>query len=187
MNPSRIQLLKALRLYGKQKDIPNISPESEEILRDLLKKKRPKYVLEIGSANGISSIVIADCLEQWKGELWTCDRSEPTFLQAQENFQKANLHNIHSFFGVAPHILQKMPQETFDFIFLDAEKKRTLSFFEAIIPRLSKSGSVLLDDAGQFPEKMQSFFDFLEREKSTWKWHNIPAEEGDHMMLIQRR
>ena len=152
-----------------------------------MEKKCPKHVLEIGSANGISSIVIADCLEKWEGELWTCDRSKPTFQQAQENFTKAELSNIHAFFGIAPDILQEMPQKTFDFVFLDAEKKRTLSFFKAIIPRLSRIGCVLLDDAGLFPKKMQSFFDFLEKEKSIWKWQDIPAEKGDKMMLIQRR
>jgi predicted O-methyltransferase YrrM len=56
------EFLTQLRASCTARRIPLISPESEEILRKFLEERKPKICLEIGSAVGYSSIVIASTI-----------------------------------------------------------------------------------------------------------------------------
>jgi predicted O-methyltransferase YrrM len=60
----RQQFLKRLKIHGKENDIPNISPENATFLRKLIRKNNTSHLLEIGSANGYSTIQFADELEK---------------------------------------------------------------------------------------------------------------------------
>jgi predicted O-methyltransferase YrrM len=60
----RQEFLRKLKTYGEENDIPNISPENAIFLRKLIKKNNTKHLLEIGSANGYSTIQFADELEK---------------------------------------------------------------------------------------------------------------------------
>jgi predicted O-methyltransferase YrrM len=55
--------LRELKTYGEQNNIPNISPENAVFLRQLIRENNTKHLLEIGSANGYSTIHFADELE----------------------------------------------------------------------------------------------------------------------------
>lgn len=61
----REEFLKDLKTYGLKNNIPNISLENAQFLREILKKKQVKNILEIGSANGYSTIHFASELEKW--------------------------------------------------------------------------------------------------------------------------
>lgn len=59
------EFLTQLRASCEARHIPLISPESELHIRKLLQKHQPKTCLEIGSAVGYSSIVIASMIAEW--------------------------------------------------------------------------------------------------------------------------
>jgi predicted O-methyltransferase YrrM len=52
----REELVKKLRQYGLENEVPNITDANAKFLRDLIKIKRVKNMLEIGTANGFSAI-----------------------------------------------------------------------------------------------------------------------------------
>jgi predicted O-methyltransferase YrrM len=60
----RQEFLKTLKKYGEENDIPNVSPENAIFLRKLIKENNTQHLLEIGSANGYSTIQFADELEK---------------------------------------------------------------------------------------------------------------------------
>lgn len=60
----RLDFLRALKVYGIENNIPNFSEENARYLRDLIQKIGAKNILEIGTANGYSSIHFADEMEK---------------------------------------------------------------------------------------------------------------------------
>ncbi len=53
------EILKELKSYGIKNTIPNISEENAKFLRKILKQHEIKHVLEIGTANGYSTLHFA--------------------------------------------------------------------------------------------------------------------------------
>lgn len=85
-------------------------------------------------------------------------------------------------FGNALVELPKFEEVSFDMIFIDGQKKRTLDFFELSYPLLKDGGFFIIDDVIKFSEKMSSFYEFL-REKQIA--HSIlKIDEDDGVMLI---
>lgn len=56
--------LKQLKQYGEKNNIPNISEKNAEFLKSLIQEKNCKNILEIGTANGYSSIQFASLLQK---------------------------------------------------------------------------------------------------------------------------
>src|SRR6185295_17969714 len=106
--PELQNFLKNLARYGKTKNIPNISEQTGEILQFLIHISRAKKILEIGCANGFSTIFLADA--------------------AQKNITAAGLSAFVEFRCGDGMKIVRSP-EKFDCIFIDAEKKRTHEFF----------------------------------------------------------
>jgi len=61
---NREEFLKDLKTYGEENDIPNISLKNARFLRKLLIENNVQSLLEIGSANGYSTINFALELEK---------------------------------------------------------------------------------------------------------------------------
>ena len=75
--------------FAKAKKVPILNWNAAELLEILISAQRPKRVLEIGTAIGYSSIIIARKLKK-KGKLDTIEKSEDNINLALENFQKAD-------------------------------------------------------------------------------------------------
>jgi len=159
---SRESFLHKLKSFGEQEQIPNISWTAVNLLRFLLSKTKPKRVLEMGCANGFSSIVIADMLEQWNGKLLTGDVSLPSLKSAISNAHACGIQNIEFRFG---NILETVDTSDafFDCIFIDAQKSWTHSFFSFAKTLLSPSGIIIVDDTQKFPDKMKSIHNLVHK------------------------
>lgn len=86
--------LAELKKYGQQNDIPNISKENAMFLRDLIQKQNVQQLLEIGSANGYSTINFAIELEKTGGKITSIEFSQRAYEQAGDNFQEAGVSDI---------------------------------------------------------------------------------------------
>jgi predicted O-methyltransferase YrrM len=54
--------LKRLKEIGIEHEIPNITEENAEFLKELIREKNPKHILEIGTANGYSTLHFASVM-----------------------------------------------------------------------------------------------------------------------------
>ena len=98
-----------------------------------------KNLLEIGTANGFSTIHLCLALRENGGHLTSIDYSLPSYNEAVENIQKTEMDDIATLiFGNALVELPKLPTESFDMIFIDGQKKRTIDFFQLAYPLLKK-------------------------------------------------
>ncbi|MCL6524213.1 MAG: class I SAM-dependent methyltransferase [Thermoflavifilum sp.] len=106
---------------------------------------KPKYVLEIGTFTGYSAICLATGLQPG-GYLITIDRDERLHTQCKAFFQQAGLAEvIRPITGDALYILQDLDQ-TFDLVFIDADKENYITYYETILPRVATGGWILADN-----------------------------------------
>jgi predicted O-methyltransferase YrrM len=154
-----LDFLKDLKQYGIENDIPNVSERRGRLLNMLVKISKAKNVLEIGCANGYSTIWLADAVHQNGGKVVTIDFSKPSLQSAKDNMTKAGLLEVVDFyFGDALEIIPTITTpKKFDFIFVDGEKRSYWDFWGAIQNRLSTNAIVVFDNIFLFPDKTESF------------------------------
>ena len=137
-------LLKELEDYAHKNNVPIIHKEVAEMIKVLLKLKKPKKILEVGCAIGYSSIFFSSSLNN-DVQITTVERNEDMIKLAKENIKKAGLlDKITILEGDAEEILKNIEGE-FDLIFLDAAKGQYKLFYDMIIDNL-KSGGLLISD-----------------------------------------
>lgn len=179
------QFLSQLRDYCSNRGIPLISPETEALLCHTLQKTKPKHCLEIGSAVGYSSLVIANTIAEWGGELVSFEVSHPDFLEAQENIRKAHSSNIklHHLDITKSENLDWVLPDKYDFAFIDAQKSQYGIYLEKIKWYLSPQNTILLDDVIKYQKKVQPLYELLKAKQIPYEL--IPTEKGDGVMLLK--
>ena len=64
MNTELTNYLSSLKSKSLERKVPNISPEMGRYLHDMIRALTPNRVLEIGTANGYSTLWIASALRE---------------------------------------------------------------------------------------------------------------------------
>ena len=114
-------------------------------LKMLSSMLHPKSILEIGTFTGYSSICLAQGLSA-DGHLYTIDINEELEDIINKYVEKAGLTGKISFLkGNALDIIPKLYQQ-FDLIFIDADKRNYIKYYQLILPKLSDNGVILVDN-----------------------------------------
>lgn len=175
--------MEKLKKHGLANKIPNISPEVGRFLNFLVKFSGSQNGLEIGCANGYSTIWLAEALAKNKGKLISLDFSAPSINEAKQNLEKIGLAETVDFkFGDALKIIPQLDQK-FDFIFLDAEKGKYHLFWELIKTKIHAQSIIAVDDVIKFAEKTKAFTEKIQQEKD-FDYQILPLDEDDGIMLI---
>lgn len=157
-------LLRDLELYAEENSVPIIHKEVADLLRVILKLKRPKKILELGCAIGYSSLFFADVLDG-DVEIVTTERNPIMFERAQDNIKKAGMEDrIKILVGDAEETLKDL-EGTFDMIFIDAAKGHYKMFFDMLIGKLNHGGIVISDNI--LYKGMIASDDYVVRRKKT--------------------
>jgi caffeoyl-CoA O-methyltransferase len=105
----------------------------------------PENILEIGTFMGYSALCLAKGLLP-KGHLHTLELRKEDAEIAKNFFAKSSQSNqiiLHE--GNALDIIPKLSQ-TWDLIFIDADKTNYINYYELTLPRLRKGGVILADN-----------------------------------------
>lgn len=157
-------LLRDLELYAEENSVPIIHKEVADLLRVILKLKRPKKILELGCAIGYSSLFFADVLDG-DVEIVTTERNPIMLERAQDNIKKAGMEDrIKILVGDAEETLKDL-EGTFDMIFIDAAKGHYKIFFDMLIGKLNHGGIVISDNI--LYKGMIASDDYVVRRKKT--------------------
>jgi predicted O-methyltransferase YrrM len=143
--PSVLSDIQALLV---DEDLPEmqISKLQAKCLHFLVKLLKPKKILEIGTYVGYSSIAMASALPK-EGKLLTVEFCQAHVDRAKRFWQIAELTDkIESIVGDGMTVINTAPNEAFDMIFVDAEKRRYISYLKSVIPKLSPSGLLIFDN-----------------------------------------
>jgi predicted O-methyltransferase YrrM len=106
---------------------------------------RPRRILEIGTFTGYSALALASGLTE-DGLLHTIELRETEANRAQAFFNESPLANkiiLHT--GNALTILPGL-KESWDLVFIDADKPGYIEYFNLVLPKLRKNGFILADN-----------------------------------------
>ena len=154
-------------LEKTQREFWNIPRETGILLNTFIKMMGAKSVLEIGTSNGYSGIWLAKALKHTGGKLTTIEFYEKRQSVAIENFKKCGVADIiRPIQGSACTILEYLKEdEMFDFVFIDANKREYVKYFELIKPHLTPRAVITADNITSHAEKVQTFIDAIDEDE----------------------
>ena len=106
---------------------------------------QPKTVLEIGTFTGYSAISMAEGMPE-DGVLHTIDYDDELESFLNDVFAGSEYgHKIKLHIGDALTEMAKL-NDTFDLVFIDADKEEYMAYYEAILPKVRPGGYILVDN-----------------------------------------
>ncbi len=126
------------------------------VLSMISKIKQPKTILEIGTYTGYATLCLAEGLAE-NGVIYTIDKNEELAFISDKYFKKSNFTNkIKQLTGNALEVIPAI-KDTFDLVFIDADKPNYINYFNLIIDRMNSGGIILSDNvlwSGKVVEKL---------------------------------
>lgn len=152
-----------LALEKTQRDFWNISRATAEFLYLSIIEHNAQNVLEVGTSNGYSGLWISKALKKTGGKLTTIEYYTKRQDIAIENFTKCGtIDVVKPLIGSACDVIKSLPvEEKFDFVFVDANKRESIDYFNLIHPHLLKGGIYTCDNVLSHKEKVQPFIDAI--------------------------
>ena len=147
--------------------VPIIRKEMESFLRVILTIKHPKEILELGTAIGYSAILMSECCD---AKITTIENYEKRIPIARENIKKAGKsEQIELLEGDAMEVMKTLPDEKYDFIFMDAAKAQYINYFPEVMRLLNPGGVLITDNVLQDGDLIQSKFVVRRRDRTIHK------------------
>jgi caffeoyl-CoA O-methyltransferase len=166
-----------------------------QFLEIISKIAKPNRILEIGTMVGYSAICLAKGLVQ-NGVLHTIELREEDASTAKQNILAAGLHQqvvVHT--GNAASIIPLL-NETWDLVFIDADKTGYSEYYDLVKPRLSRGGIILADNVLFHGEVLKTELSgknakaihaFNEKVKADDEVENVLLTMRDGLMIIRKK
>jgi caffeoyl-CoA O-methyltransferase len=160
------------------------------------KMVNPDRILEIGTYTGYSALCLCEGLRQ-DGKLVTIDINEEleTFTRSyfdQSPFAKQIDYKIGNAVDIIPQL-----EDTFDIVFIDADKKNYSNYFELCLNKTRKGGFILADnvlwsgkvintDLPKIDRDTQAMLDFNQQVHEDSRVSNLLLPIRDGLMILQK-
>ena len=142
------ELLREMESYAALHHVPIINERGRQAFLQVVQEAKPHRVLEIGTAIGYSSLLMAQ-----NGaadiDITTLELSDERIKTAQGYIDRsAYADRIHIMGGDAAENLLKLQLtgQKFDFVFIDAAKGQYVDYFHKIQPMLADKAVILADN-----------------------------------------
>jgi len=145
LNPIQQEIIDYNNTLGNEKRM-QVATSQCHFLHLIIKTSDIKNVLEIGTFTGLSALSIALALPD-DGKLIALDKNEETSKVAIDFFKKANLDDkIQTMIKPALDSLNELKNNTFDMVFIDADKMNYKEYYERSLNLLGKGGLIIVDN-----------------------------------------
>lgn len=166
-----------------------------QLLGQLSRMIAPDRILEIGTFTGYSALCLARGLKP-EGLLYTIEVREEDFRLARSWFDRSPLgEKIKSLHGDARCLIDTL-EETWDLVFLDADKVNYTNYYEAVLPRVRPGGWIIADNVlfhGQVLEdpvkgkSAKAIVAFNERVGNDPRVETVMLTVRDGLMIIRKK
>lgn len=190
------KLIKEIEEYGIKNNVPIMSEDTIETIKNIITVNEFHTILEVGTAIGYSTI----CFASTPGvtNITSIERDPVRSKIAKDNVSKSELKNISLFENDALDIEIK---DKFDLIIIDAAKSQNMKFFNKFKENLNEDGIIIIDNLSfhgyvnqeeriksrnlrQMVNKIRKFIDFLNNnEEFTVKY----IEVGDTLGVCKKK
>ena len=190
------KLIKEIEDYGIKNNVPIMSEDTIETIKNIIMVNEVHSILEIGTAIGYSTI----CFASTPGvtNITSVERDPKRSKIAKDNVKNSELKNITLYENDALNIEIK---DKFDLIIIDAAKSQNMKFFNKFKENLDEDGIIIIDNLSfhgyvnkeariesrnlrQMVNNIRKFIDFLNNnEEFTVKY----IEVGDTLGVCKRK
>jgi len=157
---------------------------------------KPLRVLEIGTYTGYSAICMANGLAEG-GKLITIDINDEISHIAHEYFKKAgHTDKVEFLVGDARDIIPTL-NESWDLVFIDADKENYSLYFDLIFDKLKPGGFIIADNVlwsgkvlepyTELDEETKSLVDFNKKIMEDTRVDNVLMPVRDGLMVIRKK
>ncbi len=162
---SRQQAEKVLRqLEPNGRQFLSVPRPDGQFLNLMVKSAQARNVLEVGTSHGYSAIWIGLGLEETGGHLTTIDIRPDRVQLAKQNLTEAGLEERVACLEGDAHLIVPTLHESFDFVFLDADKDGQLDYFHHLYPDKINAGAILaVHNAIRSRNAMKDYLDMIGR------------------------
>jgi len=115
------------------------------VLSMISKMNSPRRILEIGTFTGYATLCLAEGLTA-DGLIFTLDINAELEDMVRDNFSKSPLKDkINYIIGDAQQSLKEL-NETFDLVFIDADKKNNSTYYDLVFDQVRPGGIIIVDN-----------------------------------------
>lgn len=178
LNEGNTEFLDNLEAEANRDNVPIIRKSMQRFLKLMLELKKPKNILEVGTAVGFSAILMAQ-YSQSDCHITTIEKYEKRIPVAKDNFLKSGFNDkITPIEGDAKDILNELLENEngddkfagrYDMIFMDAAKGQYINFLPNAVKLLKKGGVLITDNVLQDDTVIQSKFTVVRRDRTIHK------------------
>ncbi|MFQ7546899.1 MAG: O-methyltransferase [Turicibacter sp.] len=135
-----------MKQYAQDFDVPIIQDQGLELMLQLLRIKQPQSILEIGTAIGYSSLMMARHLPNT--HIVSIERDPKRYNEAIAYHERSTIkEQVTLIEANALEIAnEELPIQKYDVIFIDAAKAQYQKFFEKYEPLLKEDGMIISDN-----------------------------------------
>ena len=160
-----------------------VGPERAERLAELVRQRRPRLVVECGTALGYSGLWIANELKKTgKGKLITIELSPERAKKAEATFRKAGLDEyITVKVGDARKVVKKI-KGPIDFVFIDCGAPNYYPCLKGLQAELSPGAVIVADNIGLSGGGMKDYLDEVRskyKSRTEWFEGDLPWSKRD--------
>ena len=177
-----------------------IPPDQGQFMHLLLKLMGAKRVLEVGTFTGYSTLWMGLALPE-DGEIIACDIDAKSGAIAQEFWKKANLDqkitlHLAPALDTLNQLLENGAAGTFDFAFIDADKRNYGAYYERCLQLVRTGGLVVIDnvlwsgrvtDAQSEDKRTQAIQEFNQKRHGDTRVEMSLLAIGDGLTLLRKQ
>jgi|TARA_B110000037_G_scaffold222410_1_gene297190 predicted O-methyltransferase YrrM len=176
-------------------ELMSTAPSVLSFLQYIIREKKAKKILEIGTFLGVSAMFFARAVGK-KGSVVTIEKGEQFSKISKSNFIKNKINNIKLINEDALSALNKIQLDKFNFIFVDGSKINYLKIFKILEKKVNNECTICFDDAlyhgdifnkktrtqhGAGVKKLQNYL------KNDIKWNKTLVPISNGILLINKK
>jgi len=195
-NPRVVHVLDEIERFGlsidpvqtdRQSKMLNLERSTAELIHVLLLSSARKRVLEIGTSNGFSAIVIGATLQSIEGAvpLTTIELDPLKVSGARTNIAHADLSFIvRVIHGSATEVVHELAGP-FDCVFFDADRMSAREQLQILLPKLAPDVLLLADNVLSHPQEIAVYIAEVEQLPG-FVSVTVPVGKGLHVAYRQK-
>jgi len=167
------EVLRRIERAAQRTYLPIMGRDRGRVLAEIVRRTKPRRILEVGTLVGYSTIIMARELEA-DAEIVTIEIDEEVAEMARKNIEEAMIKpRVEVLIGDALEVIPKVNGK-FDVVFLDVGKSEYLDCLRLVEDRLRNGSVIIADNAGAFAYSMRRYLDYV-RKSGKYESQFIPV------------